>query len=78
MNSSPSRNPLLSREDVSSSEDDENDLHDTILDRNSYIATSHSSAAAAVSSRESQKKRNQGAPVDQYNFAYVVFYILGM
>lgn len=75
---SPSRNPLLSREDESSEEDDidsQDSLHETILERNNYIATSQSSAA---SHKESQKRRNASAPTDQYNFAYIVFYILGM
>lgn len=76
MDSSPSRNPLLSREDVSSEDDTESqeDLQDTILERNNYIATSHSSGT----SRESHKKRVHVAPTDRYNFAYIVFYILGM
>lgn len=75
---SPSRNPLLSRDDVSSSEDEnesQENFHETVLERNNYIATSHSTAS---NSKESHKKRTQTAPVDQYNFAYIVFYIIGM
>lgn len=77
MQSSPSRNPLLSRENVSSEEEDDdndsqNDL-EAMHEQNNYIATSH----ASVSSKESQKRRNT-TPVDRQNFAYIVFYILGM
>jgi hypothetical protein len=77
---SPSRNPLLSREDISSEEDDnlsQDSLHETILERNNYIATSRSSSTAATH-KDSHKRRNASAPTDQYNFAYIVFYILGM
>lgn len=79
MESSPSRNPLLSREDISSAEEegdeslDEN-MQATIVERNNYIATSQSSSSYSHKDR----RRNQAAPVDRYNFTYIVFYVLGM
>lgn len=76
MESSPSRNPLLSREEISTDEEDDEsqeNMQATIVERNNYIATSQSS-----SSHKEDKRRNLAAPVDRYNFAYIVFYILGM
>lgn len=78
MESSPSRNPLLSsRDEISTDEEDDEsqeNMQATIVDRNNYIATSQSSS----SSHKEGKRRNLAAPVDRYNFAYIVFYILGM
>lgn len=62
---SPSRNPLLLDQqiDENSSEDESND--DGV-------------AAPTVQTVKESYRRASSTPIDRYNFAYVVFYILGM
>jgi hypothetical protein len=74
MESSPSRNPLLQNQhdDVSSEEESEDQINSQSDENNAYIATSNANNA---------KERHTStitAPVDRFNFAFIVFYILGM
>ena len=74
---SPSRNPLLQNQhDEISSEDEESqeNLQATILENNTYIATSARSSSQAPI----KERRPSAAPVDTYNFSFLVFYLLGM
>jgi len=72
---SPSRNPLLQnqQDEASSDEESQENLQATILENNTYIATSARSSQAAI-----KERRPSAAPVDKYNFSFLVFYLLGM
>lgn len=66
---SPSRNPLLldSNNDPNISEDETNDEETQI----------GSSSEQGTTAKETYR-RHPSTPIDKHNFAYIVFYILGM
>lgn len=75
---SPSRNPLLQHDQNEvSSEDDESqeNIQATILENNTYIATS---ARSSQTGRDTKKSSSNVVPLDKYNFSFLVFYLLGM
>lgn len=65
---SPSRNPLLleSNDQFSSDDESSGDQAETRI-------SNHSQATVKETYR-----RSPSTPTDRYNFAYIVFYILGM
>jgi len=70
---SPSRNPLLQNEQdeiLSSDEESQESVHSSILESNTYLATS-----TRLSKKE---KKSLADPEDKYNFSFIVFYLLGM
>ncbi|KAG5676007.1 hypothetical protein PVAND_005862 [Polypedilum vanderplanki] len=76
MINSPSRSPLLNnpQDEVSSEDESQENLHATIVETNTYIATS----ARSQNTGAKEYTRLTSVPVDRYNFAFLVFYFLGM
>ncbi|XP_070500533.1 equilibrative nucleoside transporter 1 [Chironomus tepperi] len=72
---SPSRNPLLQnqQDEISSEDESQESLQATILENNTYIATSARSSQPAI-----KERRPSAAPVDTYNISFLIFYLLGM
>lgn len=64
---SPSRNPLLLEQNNDTSDEDSNqDVEGTISEQQ------------INESDKETYRRSSSSPTDHYNFAYLVFYILGM